>query len=71
MFLLNGLNYTTAGEAGILTGATPAITAILAMLILREPVSKRKLAGILCTVGGILILQGVLTQGNVLSAEHF
>ncbi len=71
MFLLNGLNYTSAGEAGILTGATPAITALLAIFILREPVSHGKLAGILCTVGGILIIQGVLTTGNRLSLEHF
>lgn len=70
MFLLWGLNYTGAGEAGILTGATPAITALLAMIVLREPVSGRKLAGILCTVGGILIIQGVLTPGKGLSLEH-
>lgn len=70
MFLLWGLHYTSAGEAGILTGATPAITALLAMIVLREPVSGRKLAGILCTVGGILIIQGVLTPGKGLSLEH-
>lgn len=70
MFLLSGLNYTSAGEAGILTGATPAITALLAIVVLREPVSHGKLAGILCTVGGILIIQGVLTPGNGLSLEH-
>lgn len=70
MFLLSGLNYTSAGEAGILTGATPAITAFLAMVVLRESVSGRKLAGILCTVGGILIIQGVLAPGNSLSLEH-
>ncbi len=70
MFLLSGLQYTSAGEAGILTGATPAITAFLAMVILREPVGGRKLAGILCTVGGILIIQGMLSPGNGLSLEH-
>ncbi len=70
MFLLSGLKYTSAGEAGILTGATPAITAFLAMVVLREPVSGRKLAGILCTVGGILIIQGVLSPEKSLSLEH-
>ena len=49
MFLLWGLHYTGSGEAGILTGATPAITALLAMMVLREAVSGRKLARILCT----------------------
>ncbi len=70
IFLLSGLYYTSTGEAGILTGATPAITALLAMIALREQVSGKKLAGILCTVGGILIIQGVLTPGNGLSLEH-
>ena len=70
MFLLSSLYYTSTGEAGILTGATPTITALLAIIVLREPVSGRKLAGILCTVGGILIIQGVLTPGNGLSVEH-
>lgn len=70
MFLLIGLKYTSAGEAGILTGATPAITAFLAMAALREPVSGKKLAGILCTVGGVLIIQGILEPGNSLSLEH-
>ncbi len=70
IFLLSGLNDTSAGEAGILTGATPALTAILAMVVLREAVSGRKLAGIFCTVGGILIIQGVLSSGNGLSLEH-
>lgn len=71
LFLLSGLHYTSSGEAGILTGATPAITAIFAILILREPTGGRKLIGILCTVGGILIIQGILSSGNsILSLEH-
>ncbi|MGE5613561.1 MAG: DMT family transporter [Bacillota bacterium] len=71
LFLLSGLHHTSAGEAGILTGATPAITALLAMIVLREPVCGKNLAGILCTVGGILIIQGVLVPGNSISLEHF
>ncbi|HHV99863.1 MAG TPA: DMT family transporter [Clostridiaceae bacterium] len=70
MFLLSGLHYTSAGEAGIFTGATPAITAFLAMVVLKEPLGGKKLAGILCTVGGILIIQGVLVPGNNLSLKH-
>jgi len=70
LFLLSGLHYTSAGEAGILTGATPAITAFLALVLLREPAGLRKLAGILGTVVGILIIQGVLVPGNSLSMEH-
>lgn len=70
LFLLSALTYTSTGEAGILTGAAPAITALLAIFLLKEPVNGRKLAGIFCTVGGILVLQGLLTPGNGLSLEH-
>jgi drug/metabolite transporter (DMT)-like permease len=67
--LLSGLLYTSAGEAGILTGATPAFTALMAMVILKEPLCVRKLMGILGTVVGILLIQGIFT-GHKLSAEH-
>ncbi len=70
-FLLSGLIYTSTGEAGILTGATPAITALLAMAVLKEPSSGKKLIGILSTVGGIFLIQGFLTPGNGFSIEHF
>lgn len=71
MFLLFGLRYTSAGEAGILTGATPAVTALLAWLIVKEAVNKKAALGICCTVTGILILQGALTTGNSFRMEHF
>jgi drug/metabolite transporter (DMT)-like permease len=71
LFLLSGLTFTTAQEAGILTGATPAITALLAMVLLKESANGRKVAGIICTVGGICLLQGILTSGTNLSIGHF
>lgn len=70
LFLLSGLKYTSTGEAGVLTGTSPAITALLAIIVLKEPVYGKNLAGILCTVGGILIIQGVLVPGNSFSLEH-
>lgn len=57
LFLLLGLLHTSAGEAGLLTGATPAITAILAAVFLKERINSQKAAGILCTVAGILLIQ--------------
>jgi drug/metabolite transporter (DMT)-like permease len=69
LFLLSGLLYTSAGEAGIMTGATPAITALLAIAILKEPVNEKKLIGILSTVAGILLIQGFLSAGS-LSFKH-
>lgn len=71
MFLISGLRYTSPGEAGILTGATPAITAFLAMVLLREPVSGKKMTGIFSTVAGISLVQGLLTPGHQFSKEHF
>lgn len=71
MFLLEGLLGTSAGEAGILTGATPAITAILAILVLKEPAGIKSFAGIMGTIGGILLVQGIISKGSEFSAEHF
>lgn len=68
MFLLSGLVQTTAAEAGILTGATPAITAILAAALLKEPVRIKNVAGIAGTVSGVLLIQGVLANG--LDSSH-
>ncbi|WP_243237407.1 DMT family transporter [Heliobacterium chlorum] len=71
MFLLEGLLHTSAAEAGILTGATPAITTILAWVLLKEHANKKTFAGILCTVGGILLVQGIVTKGSDFASEHF
>ena len=71
MFLIVGLTRTSAGEAGILTGATPAFTAILAWAALKEPYGRKKVAGIFCTVTGILFIQGLLLPENGFSGEHF
>jgi drug/metabolite transporter (DMT)-like permease len=71
MFLIIGLTRTSAGEAGILTGATPAITAVLARLTLKEPAGGKKTVGILSTVIGVFLIQGLLTPGNRFSMENF
>ncbi|MDF2656911.1 MAG: DMT(drug/metabolite transporter) superfamily permease [Bacillota bacterium] len=71
MFLLLGLLHTSAGEAGLLTGATPAITAILAALFLKEKINSWKAAGMICTVAGILLIQGLMTSNADFSQAHF
>lgn len=68
--LLNGVARTTALEAGILTGATPAITAFLAWIILRETVGIRAVAGIAATVLGCLLVQGIAANGLRMNAGH-
>lgn len=70
LFLLSGLKFTSTGEAGILTGATPAITVILAVAALKEKPDGRKLIGVAGTIAGILMIQGVLTPGSSFSAGH-
>ena len=68
--LLNGVARTSALEAGILTGVTPAITAFLAWTLLRESVGLRALFGILATVIGGLLVQGLTKQNSALSSGH-
>jgi len=70
VFLLQGLLYTSSAEAGILTGVTPAVTVILASLALKEAVNRQNTVGIVSTVAGILLVQGILSPGNVFSLEH-
>ncbi len=70
MFLLLGLRHTSSAEAGILTGATPAVTTLLAKYLLGERLSRRKWIGIFCTVTGIIIVQGLFLAGNRFIPEH-
>ncbi|MGL5435371.1 MAG: DMT family transporter [Lachnospiraceae bacterium] len=58
LFLTTGLQYIGTAEAGIITGATPAITALLTWLMLRERLSLRTITGVLITFAGILLVQG-------------
>lgn len=71
LFLLQGLTRTSTGEAGMLTGATPAITALLAAVFLRETLYKSRIAGLCITIAGILLLQGLLLPGSGLEPTHF
>ncbi len=68
LLLLQGMLRTSTAEAGLLTGATPAVTALFAWLFLKERISPRSLTGVLCTVAGVLLIQG-LTTGR-LTPEH-
>lgn len=68
LLLLQGVLRTSTAEAGLLTGATPAVTALLAWLFLKERVSPRSLIGVLSTVVGVLLIQGLTTSR--LTSEH-
>lgn len=70
LFLLLGVRQTSTAEAGILTGTTPAITAVLAYFILKERPTGFTAAGIAATVTGIVLLQGSSLFSMRFSAAH-
>jgi drug/metabolite transporter (DMT)-like permease len=71
VLLLQGLLRTSAGEAGILTGTAPAITALLARVILKEPLRRTILLGVISTLAGIWLIEGILVPGEKFSMAHF
>jgi drug/metabolite transporter (DMT)-like permease len=66
VLLLYGLTFTTAAESGIVTSTTPAVAAALAVLLLREPWTSRRAAGIIMAVLGLLALnlEGMTEMGG-------
>lgn len=56
VLLFYGLPLTSAASAGILTSSVPAVTALLAWLVLRERLTGRGLLGVLLTALGVLVL---------------
>ncbi|MFT3983447.1 MAG: DMT family transporter [Lachnospiraceae bacterium] len=69
-FLLFGVGLTSTMEAGILTGTTPAITSVLAFLLLKEKLSRTTVLGVCCTVIGIILLQGINVFSAMFSVQH-
>lgn len=56
IFLLYGLKFTNAAEAGIITSTTPAVVGIISFLFLKEHLSTPKVLGIGFAVGGVLLI---------------
>lgn len=69
-FLLNGLSRTSSLEAGVLTGATPAITALLAWVFLKETLNGRTIVGLTATIAGVILVQGVAGLRGGLQSAH-
>jgi drug/metabolite transporter (DMT)-like permease len=57
-----GLRYSTAVNSSLIQGFSPLITALIAGLIIQEPVSKRQLAG---AILGIIGVAGLLSNGSL------
>jgi drug/metabolite transporter (DMT)-like permease len=56
IFLLYGLKFTNAAEAGIITSTTPAVVGIISFLFLKERLSAYRILGIGLAVCGVLLI---------------
>jgi drug/metabolite transporter (DMT)-like permease len=54
--LLYGVQYTTASESGIITSITPMVIGVLAIVLLKEKLSKNVIVGIAFAVCGIMAI---------------
>ncbi len=58
IFMLYGLELTTAIDAGIITSILPAVIGALALLFLKEKLTKRVGIGIFLAVVGVMVING-------------
>ena len=63
VFMLYGLHSTGAVQAGIITGTTPAVLALLSLLLLGEAISRRTVAGVCFAAAGCIVIN-VFGQGS-------
>ncbi|HEY7364246.1 MAG TPA: DMT family transporter [Methylomirabilota bacterium] len=54
--LLYGLTFSSAAESGIVTSTTPAVVAVLSVLLLREPWTRARALGVALAVAGLLAI---------------
>ena len=58
VFLLYGLRYTGAANAGIVLATLPAVTAVIGIVLLRERMTGRVALALLLAVAGVMVLRG-------------
>ncbi|MED4072245.1 DMT family transporter [Priestia endophytica] len=68
IFMLYGLKFTTAVEAGIITSTLPAVIGVIAVLFLKEKLSRTKMIGILLAVVGVLFMNLMSGEGSNVSS---
>jgi len=56
-----GLRYSTAVNSSLIQGFSPLITALIAGLIIQEPVTRQQLTG---AIAGLIGVAGLLSQGS-------
>ncbi len=64
VFVLLGLRYTSAIEAGLITSTTPAMMAVVSYLFFREKPGMMQVAGICLVVIGVVCINGVFNLEN-------
>jgi drug/metabolite transporter (DMT)-like permease len=57
IFMLSGIQRTSATAAGVILATLPAVVAVLSRVFLREPLGRRTVLAIALAVGGIMLLQ--------------
>ena len=62
VFTLYGLRLTGAMQAGIITGTTPAVLALLSLVLLRERLSVRGAAGVALAMAGCLVINAFAAE---------
>jgi drug/metabolite transporter (DMT)-like permease len=62
------LTYTTASQGALVQSSTPAVTAVMAVVWLRERLSRARTAGIALAVGGVLLVVTGATAGGSASS---
>ena len=65
VFMLSGIQRTTAPAAGVILATLPAMVAVLSRVFLRESLSRRTLLAVALAVGGIVLLQFAKGDGGV------
>lgn len=60
--LANGISSTTAGNTSLMLGLNPLVTSLLAVPLLKEKLTRRKIIGVLLGFGGVLLV--VLSRQN-------
>ncbi|YCA46122.1 DMT family transporter (plasmid) [Bacillus sp. JZ8] len=56
IFMLYGLKFTSAIEAGVITSILPAIIGIISFIFLKERLTNKKITGIVFAVIGVLLM---------------
>lgn len=71
IFITWGVQYTSAGNTSLILGLNPLVTSLLAALFLGESLTKRKLAGIVIGLAGVLTVVLSQTNGSEVTVHGF